>query len=272
MAGCIETDATFDVNEDATVNGEMTVSMSKEFAELLGITDAESFQEQLFDPETSNIPDGGSVSVREKDGGYEMVIGYNNTPLEDEDLKLELTADDQLKFTYRNAGMGEDETGMTGLEDMEGIEGSVKFTVRFPGDIVETTPSSLPDSVKIDGNVLQIDSDLAEQIDLTVISNKSGATGGSDDGGEPLTTSSGKDDGGSNGIGIGIGIAVVVLALVGVAYMVVRKRSAGVASDAPSSPASNDAPSNNWPSPQAADAPSDAPTTSSDGSTSDPQN
>ena len=228
IAGCIETDATFDVNEDATVDGEMTVSMSKEFAELMGITDEESFQQQLLDPEMSNLPGGGSVTVREKDGGYEMVVTYDNTPLDDEDLKLELTADDQLKFTYRNEGMGDDDSGMGG---MEGMEGSVKFTVRFPGDIVETSPESLPDSVKIDGNILQIDSDLMETIDLTVISDKTGASGGSltsgnsDD--EPITAKTG----GSRGIAIGIGIAVVVLALVGVAYMVVRKRSTGLGSD-----------------------------------------
>ena len=223
LAGCIETDATFNVNEDATVDGEMVVSMSKEFAELLGITDEESFQQQLLDPETSNLPGGGSVTVREKDGGYEMVVGYDNTPLADEDLKLELTDNDQLKFTYRNEGMGTDE-GMSGFEEMEGIEGSIKFLIRFPGDIVETTPESLPSSVTVEDNVLQIESTLSEQLDLTVVSEKSGASGG------PLPTSSG-DESGSNGVGIGIGIAVVVLALVGVAYMVVRKRSGGVASE-----------------------------------------
>ena len=225
LAGCIDSEANFVVNEDATVNGTMNVSMSKELAQMFGIADKEAFEEQLLDPESGNIPEGQGFTVTEDDGQYKMEITYDNTPLDDEDMKIEVTSDDQLKFTYKSEGMGEGETGVS-ADDMEGMEGSIKFTLDFPGDITKTVPADLPDSVKIDGNVVRIDSDLTETLDLEVYSNRTGATGGSGEDGETVGSGSGDDDkGGSNGLGIGIGIAVAVIALVGVAYMVVRRRS-----------------------------------------------
>jgi hypothetical protein len=224
LTGCIDTDANFVVNEDATVDGTMNVSMSKELAQMFGIADKEAFEQQLLDPDSGNIPEGQSFTVTEDDGQYKMEITYDDTPLDDEDMKMEVTSDDQLKFTYKSEGMGEGETGVS-ADDMEGMEGSIKFMLEFPGDITETVPAELPDSVSVDGNVVRIDSDLTETIDLEVYSARSGATGGSGEGGETLDSSADNDKGGSNAFGIGIGIAIAVAALVGVAYMVVRRRS-----------------------------------------------
>lgn len=233
LAGCIDSEANFVVNEDATVNGTMNVSMSKELAQMFGIADKQAFEEQLLDPESSNIPEGQAFTVTEDDGQYKMEITYDKTPLDDEDMKIEVTSDDQLKFTYKSEGMGEGETGVS-ADDMEGMEGSIKFTLDFPGDITKTVPADLPDSVKVDGNVVRIDSDLTETLDLEVYSNRSGATGGSDDDGQAVGSGSGDDDeGGSNAFGIGIGVAIAVVALVGVAYMVVRRRSSDTPTDTP---------------------------------------
>jgi hypothetical protein len=107
---------------------------------------------------------------------------------------------------------------------MEGMEGSIKFTLEFPGDITKTVPADLPDSVTVDGNVVNIDSDLTETLDIQMFSERGGATGGSGEDGEGLGSGN-DDDGGSNVLGIGIVIAVAVAALVGVAYLVVRRRS-----------------------------------------------
>jgi len=233
LTGCIDSEANFVVNEDATVNGTMNVSMSKELAQMFGIADKQAFEEQLLDPESSNIPEGQAFTVTEDDGQYKMEITYDKTPLDDEDMKIEVTSDDQLKFTYKSEGMGEGETGVS-ADDMEGMEGSIKFTLDFPGDITKTVPADLPDSVKVDGNVVRIDSDLTETLDLEVYSNRSGATGGSDDDGQAVGSGSGDDDeGGSNAFGIGIGVAIVVVALVGVAYMAVRRRSSDTPTDTP---------------------------------------
>lgn len=224
LTGCIDSEANFVVNDDATVNGTMNVSMSKDLAQMFGITDKEAFEKQLLDPESGNIPEGQGFTVTEEDGQFKMEITYDNTPLDDDDMKIEVTSDDQLKFTYKSEGMGEGETGVS-ADSMEGMEGSIKFILEFPGDITKTVPADLPDSVNVDGNVVRIDSDLTETLDLEVYSNRSGATGGSGDGGQALGSESGDDDGGSNAFGIGIGIAIAVVALVGVAYMVVRRRS-----------------------------------------------
>lgn len=233
LTGCIDSEANFVVNEDATVNGTMNVSMSKELAQMFGIADKQAFEEQLLDPESSNIPEGQAFTVTEDDGQYKMEITYDKTPLDDEDMKIEVTSDDQLKFTYKSEGMGEGETGVS-ADDMEGMEGSIKFTLDFPGDITKTVPADLPDSVKVDGNVVRIDSDLTETLDLEVYSNRSGATGGSDDDGQAVGSGSGDDDeGGSNAFGIGIGVAIAVVALVGVAYMVVSRRSSDTPTDTP---------------------------------------
>ncbi len=233
LTGCIDSEANFVVNEDATVNGTMNVSMSKELAQMFGIADKQAFEEQLLDPESSNIPEGQAFTVTEDDGQYKMEITYDKTPLDDEDMKIEVTSDDQLKFTYKSEGMGEGETGVS-ADDMEGMEGSIKFTLDFPGDITKTVPADLPDSVKVDGNVVRIDSDLTETLDLEVYSNRSGATGGSDDDVQAVGSGSGDDDeGGSNAFGIGIGVAIAVVALVGVAYMVVRRRSSDTPTDTP---------------------------------------
>lgn len=233
LTGCIDSEANFVVNEDATVNGTMNVSMSKELAQMFGIADKQAFEEQLLDPESSNIPEGQAFTVTEDDGQYKMEITYDKTPLDDEDMKIEVTSDDQLKFTYKSEGMGEGQTGVS-ADDMEGMEGSIKFTLDFPGDITKTVPADLPDSVKVDGNVVRIDSDLTETLDLEVYSNRSGATGGSDDDGQAVGSGSGDDDeGGSNAFGIGIGVAIAVVALVGVAYMVVRRRSSDTPTDTP---------------------------------------
>jgi hypothetical protein len=223
LTGCIDTEANFDVNEDGTVNGTMTVEMATELGQMFGITDKEAFEQQLLDPESGSIPEGQDVIVTEEDGKYKMKITYDNTPLDDEDMKIEVISDDQLKFTYKSEGMAAGETGVS-ADDMEGMEGSIKFTLEFPGDITETVPSDLPGSVTVDGNVVRIDSDLTETLDLQFFSNRGGATSGGD-GGADLGSSNDDDEGGSNGFGIGIGIAVAVIALVGVAYMVVRRRS-----------------------------------------------
>lgn len=225
LTGCIDSEANFVVNDDATVNGTMNVSMSKDLAQMFGITDKEAFEKQLLDPESGSIPEGQGFTVTEEDGQYKMEITYDNTPLDDEDMKIEVTSDDQLKFTYKSEGMGEGETGVS-ADDMEGMEGSIKFTLEFPGDITKTVPADLPASVKVDGNVVRINSDLTETLDLEMYSNRSGATGGSGDDGQAVGSGSGDDDeGGSNAFGIAIGVAVAVIALVGVAYMVVRRRS-----------------------------------------------
>lgn len=224
LTGCIDSEANFVVNNDATVDGTMTVSMSKDLAQMFGITDKEAFEEQLLDPESSNIPEGQGFTVTEEDGQYKMEITYDNTPLDDDDMRIEVLSDEQLKFTYKNEGMGAGETG-AGLDEMEGMEGSIKFTVEFPGDVVETVPADLPNSVSVDGNVLRIESDLTETLNLEIFTNRTGASGGDSSGGG-LDSSAGDDDGGSNAFGIGIGIAIAVAALAGIAYMVVRRRSA----------------------------------------------
>lgn len=224
LAGCIDSEANFVVNNDATVDGTMTVSMSKDLAQMFGITDKESFEQQLLDPESSNIPEGQGFTVTEEDGQYKMEITYDNTPLDDDDMRIEVLSDEQLKFTYKNEGMGAGETG-AGLDEMEGMEGSIKFTVEFPGDVVETVPADLPNSVSVDGNVLRIESDLTETLNLEIFTNRSGATSGDSGDGGGLGSSGNDDDGGSNTFGILIGIAVAVAALAGLAYMVVRRRS-----------------------------------------------
>lgn len=225
LVGCIDSEANFVVNDDATVNGTMNVSMSKDLAQMFGIADKQAFEKQLLDPESGSIPEGQGFTVTEEDGQYKMEITYDNTPLDDDDMKIEVTSDDQLKFTYKSEGMGEGETGVS-ADSMEGMEGSIKFTLEFPGDITKTVPADLPDSVKVDGNVVRIDSDLTETLDLEMYSNRSGSSSGSGEDGQTVGSGSSDDDkGGSNAFGIGIGIAVAVAALVGVAYMVVRRRS-----------------------------------------------
>jgi hypothetical protein len=224
LSGCIETEADFDVNNDATVDGLMTVEMSTELAGMFGITSREAFEKQLLDPESSEIPAGQSFTVKEEDGKYKMEITYDNTPLVDDDMKLEVTSDDQIKFTYRNSGMNSD----TGMGDVEGMQGSIKFTLQFPGDIDKTTPANLPDSVQIDGNVLRITSDLTENLDLEVYAARGDSTG-SDENGQMSTTGvdqSGDDS--SNTVAILIAIAAAALALVAVAYVVVRRRTRGL--------------------------------------------
>ena len=223
LTGCIESEANFSVNNDATVDGVMKVSMSTDLAQMFGITDKEAFEEQLLDPESGNIPEGQGFTVTEEDGQYKMEITYDNTPLDDEDMKIEVTSDDQLKFTYKSEGMGEGDTGVD-AGSMEGMEGSVKFTLEFPGGITKTVPADLPDSVTVDGNVVNIDSDLTETLDIEIFSERGGATGGSGEDGEGLGSGN-DDDGGSNALVIGVGIAVAVAALVAVTYMVVRRRS-----------------------------------------------
>jgi hypothetical protein len=227
LTGCLDTEATFTANSDATVDGKMTITMSKELAGMFGIANKDDFQNQLLDPEISDLPEGQSFSVTEKDGNYKMEVTYENTPLDDGDLKLEITSDDLLKFTYRNEGMGESVVG--GAGDLEGMEGSLKFTVTFPSDITETSPLQLPESVTIDGNVLRIDSDLAEVIDLEVYSTRGGVpeSDGQNDQEAELYATAGEDndDGSSKTWIVFLGIGAATLLLVGVAYLVVRRRT-----------------------------------------------
>jgi hypothetical protein len=229
LSGCIETEADFDVNNDATVDGLMTVEMSTELAGMFGITSREAFEKQLLDPESSEIPAGQSFTVKEEDGKYKMEITYDNTPLVDDDMKLEVTSDDQIKFTYRNSGMNSD----TGMGDVEGMQGSIKFTLQFPGAIDKTTPTNLPESVEIDGNVLRITSDLTENLDLEVYAARgdsagSGAADNDDNGQMSITALDQGGDDSSNTVAILIAIAAAALALVAVAYVVVRRRTRGL--------------------------------------------
>jgi hypothetical protein len=225
VAGCIETDAQFEVNKDATVDGTMVVQMATDLAQMFGIDSREAFEKQLLDPDSSDIPAGQSFTVTEEDGKYKMTITYDNTPLVDDAMKIEVTSDNRLKFTYKNDGMGEGEMGAS-LGQSDSMKGSIKFQLRFPGEVVETVPSQLPPSVKVDGNEVRINSDLNESLDLEIYSMRDGESGGNDGSGEPLgITSSDNDKNSSNAFGIGIGIAIAVVALVAVAYMVVRRRS-----------------------------------------------
>lgn len=230
LVGCIDSEANFVVNEDATVNGTMKVSMSKELAQMFGIADKDAFEKQLLDPESGNIPEGQGFTVTEEDGQYKMEITYDKTPLDDEDMKIEVTSDDQLKFTYKSEGMGAGETGVS-ADDMEGMEGSIKFTLEFPGDITKTVPAELPSSVTVDGNVVRIDSDLTETLDLEMYSNRSGATGGSNEDGEAVGSGSGDSKkGDARGIGSyfpRIGLVIVLIAIIGSAFAVLRNRSKG---------------------------------------------
>jgi hypothetical protein len=224
VAGCIETDATFDVNNDATVDGTMTVEMATDLAQMFGITSREAFEQQLLDPESSDIPAGQSFTVTEEDGKYKMTITYDNTPLDDDSMKIEITPDDRLKFTYKNDGMGEGETGV-GLDQSDSMKGSIKFELRFPGDVNETVPSNLPASVTVDGNLVRIESNLNESLNIEIYAERGGASGDNDDSAVPLGATSGKDDSSSNAFAIGLGIGIAVVALIGVAYLVVRRRT-----------------------------------------------
>ena len=253
LTGCFKLDGEITVNSDATVSGVQNIELSKQFATMLGITDADSFKkfiedggdveerlsesfgdlgDELFsstpsaeesekDDDDEQCPDPKITDVGD---GYRVSCEFSNVaaPDESDDWFTVNRVGADIEFVFQQNEDQED-TDMSVFGTAEASAGSVDLVVNLPGAIKEiggTTPQRVE---KVDDDTIRIKGTAMESYDVRVVS---AAEGGTNPAPKAASSSSSDDDSSSTCLFIGLGV-VVLLVLAGAVAFLVRRGKGG---------------------------------------------
>lgn len=197
-SGCIAIKGELTLDDKARAAGEMSISMSKQVASFLGVSDVDSFESLVTDV-IDSIPDG-DVSFSETDVDYVMTVSLKNADLDGELWSAEVTDDGLLEFSMANEGLeqGAEDLGDLGL----GTEGFGEFdmTINFPGEVREFGGEG------------------AEQVDADTVRWSFPATTTTE-----ISATSEIDDSSGSALGVAIGAIVGVAVLGGLVFFFARR-------------------------------------------------
>jgi len=161
LSSCISLDADITLNGDAMATGTMKIEMAKQLAVLAGVTSKEGLESLLLENGTIALPEGQPATVSETDTSYIMSVKLVNTPLTDDGLKAEKLANGQVKFTFKNEGADNLNSGFGDFT------GTIKITIAFPGSITDASP----EFVKVDDRTVMLEASSSDPLDVYVVSN-----------------------------------------------------------------------------------------------------
>ncbi len=182
LAGCMKVDMDLDLQSDETVDGSMIIAFDREFAELMGETDA--MTDGLLD-ESADLPAGSTSEPYEDDDYIGARYTFEDTSLsefvDDGDGSLSITHEGdefvvggEVDLSSTATDLGDLDAGDLG--DAEMFEGmmdafDVRISITFPGDVLEHNGD-------LDGRTVTWAPDPGETLELSARARDSGGASG----------------------------------------------------------------------------------------------
>ena len=153
LSGCVSLEADLKLNGNAEASGQMRMSLSKEVASFVGVTDLGAFESQIQQQSEAELPSGASVSYEETDASYVVLADLDDAVIDDKAGFFAEVVNDTVQFRFVNGG-GErsEEFGNAGM-------GTIKLTVEFPGEITSVTGAEQVDdrTIAYSGSAAAVD-------------------------------------------------------------------------------------------------------------------
>ncbi|MDM7855263.1 LppM family (lipo)protein [Cellulomonas alba] len=176
LSGCLKADITMTVNADETIDGSMTIGLSKALLESTGQSAADVFAQGFsegdgpFDgvADQSSAPyDDGEYVGRTFTAHGMTLAQFNKQDDGDDSMALEHVGDTYVLTGLLDFASGAQDAGQSGTTLPAGM-GSVHVAFTFPGKVLESNG-------KIDGNTVEWSGSATSKLELTATAEDHGA-------------------------------------------------------------------------------------------------
>lgn len=181
LTGCLSMTADVNVNSDAKASGSLAIGLQKQAANMLGMTDLDSFSSGITSEgsdSAGSVLTTGECTASETDTDFVYTCAFSEQAFTDPaDGPWTITkSGEEITFALVNAGSegltgGEDAADLTGGASM----GDLTVNVTFPGEITSVTGTMVE---KTSDTTATIKGPMADVFEVTIVSKASGAGGG----------------------------------------------------------------------------------------------
>ena len=179
LSGCINVTYSLNVNPDATLSGKVQLAISKQAAQLLGVTDANDLNEKMKSGQLGDeSPTGAAKDCTASEDATNFILDCTFANAQASELNQDWTLTSDGDTGTFHAVLGDSSSDATaqipGLDQLPGTDaGGYELTLTYPGPISSVTGDR---AVKTGPNTVTVKGTLDQKLDVTVVGSLSGGS------------------------------------------------------------------------------------------------